>query len=143
MTDKIFNFLASRNPLSEEDQVWGNGDLAFTVRAYICQDCPPLEYVTSVRALVFQDDKLLTITDEQATHILPGGRVEKGETREATLRREVLEETGWTLRNIRQIGFLHYRHQNLKPPEYRYPYPDFIQLVYMADADVFQPDSLS
>ncbi|MGE5141036.1 MAG: NUDIX domain-containing protein, partial [Rudaea sp.] len=56
---------------------------------------------------------------------------------EETLEREVLEETGWSLRDARLLGLLHYHHLEPRPPAYRYPYPDFIQLVFVAEASRF------
>jgi 8-oxo-dGTP pyrophosphatase MutT (NUDIX family) len=47
-----------------------------------------------------------------------------------TLHREVLEETGWTIRDARLIGLAHFQHLAPKPNHKRYPYPDFLHLVY-------------
>jgi ADP-ribose pyrophosphatase YjhB (NUDIX family) len=98
-----------------------------------------LAYVTSVRALVCKGDALLVMEDEAGLHILPGGRREQGEAIEETLQREVLEESGWTLRLGPLLGVMHFRHRGPKPTQaadspYRYPYPDFLNLVYLADA---------
>jgi 8-oxo-dGTP pyrophosphatase MutT (NUDIX family) len=66
--------------------------------------------------------------------ILPGGRREQGETLEQTLRREVIEETGWAIDAPRLLGCLHFHHLSSKPPGYAYPYPDFVQPVFIANA---------
>lgn len=71
-----------------------------------------------------------------AYHLLPGGRCDAGETILQTLEREMREETGWTLAEPRLIGFMHFLHQTPKPPEYAYPYPSFLQLVYAAKAGI-------
>ncbi len=135
-------FLASHSPLATETEVWNNGQLGLEVKSYIGADFPPLEYVTSVRTIVFQGTSLLTIGDGSSVYIMPGGRLEKGETLDQTLRRELLEETGWSIQNVALIGFKHFHHLNPKPPEYKYPYPDFFQMVYVADADAFIPGRL-
>lgn len=104
------------------------------VRTYLTATLPPLDLVTSVRALVRQDDQILVVRDPVSVHILPGGRREPGETLLHTLAREVLEETGWTIHEPRLLGLAHFQHLTPKPAEYRYPYPDFLHLVYAATA---------
>jgi ADP-ribose pyrophosphatase YjhB (NUDIX family) len=105
------------------------------VRTYLTSTLPPLDLVSSVRALVRRDDQILVVRDPVSVHILPGGRREPGETLRQTLEREVLEETGWTIRDARLIGLAHFQHLTPKPVDYRYPYPDFLHLVYVATAD--------
>jgi 8-oxo-dGTP pyrophosphatase MutT (NUDIX family) len=105
------------------------------VRTYLTTTLPPLDLVSSVRALVRKGDQILVVRDPVSVHILPGGRREPGETLMQTLEREVLEETGWSIRDARLIGLAHFQHLTPKPAEYRYPYPDFLHLVYVATAD--------
>ena len=45
-----------------------------------------------------------------------------------------LEETGWTIQNPALLGFVHFHHENPAPPDYAYPHPDFLQLVFLAEA---------
>ena len=71
---------------------------------------------------------------------MPGGRLEPDETPEDALRREVLEETGWSLAFCRPIGILHYTHTDAAPEGYRYPYPDFLQIVYAGSAGEYRPE---
>jgi 8-oxo-dGTP pyrophosphatase MutT (NUDIX family) len=105
------------------------------VRTYLTSTLPPLDLVSSVRALVRQDDQILVVRDPISVHILPGGRREPGETLMQTLEREVLEETGWTIQSPRLIGLVHFQHLTPRPNDYRYPYPDFLHLVYVATPD--------
>src|SRR5689334_15370946 len=109
-------------------------------RTYLTTILPPLDLVSSVRALVRKGDQILVVRDPISVHILPGGRREPGETLMQTLDREVLEETGWTIRDARLIGLVHFQHLTPKPDEYRYPYPDFLHLVYVATADSYDPE---
>ncbi len=129
--ERLAAFLAGRTPRITEQLLWG-GPLRFDVAVYLGTDLPPLPLVTSVRAIVRRDDSILVQQDRDSRHILPGGRREAAEELEATLRREVREETGWSIERPTVIGFMHYHHLNPRPPDYAYPYPDFCQIVYAA-----------
>ncbi len=131
-------FLAGKQPAAEENVTWGEGAFVLRVAAYRTPEMPPPRLVTSVRALLFCNDSILVIRDaEESFHILPGGRREDGEKIEETLEREVLEETGWSFQDPRLRGLLHYHHLGPRPPAYPYPYPDFVQLVFVAEAGHF------
>jgi len=75
-------------------------------------------------------------------YVLPGGRVEAGESLLETLKREVLEETGWTLLEAELLGLMHFHHLAPEPPDYEYPYPDFVWPVYLAEADSFHAGAI-
>jgi 8-oxo-dGTP pyrophosphatase MutT (NUDIX family) len=132
MTD-ISQIVAPLALQADEQAEWP--PLRLRVRTYLTSVLPPLDLVSSVRALVRQGDQILVVRDPVSVHILPGGRRESGETLMQTLEREVLEETGWTIRDARLIGLVHFQHLTPKPEDYRYPYPDFLHLVYVATAD--------
>lgn len=134
-------YLARQCLVAEQRVFWG-GNTPLQVAAYLGQESPPLDYVTSVRSLVFRNDTILALREPGGMVIMPGGRREPGETLEETLRREVLEEAGWQLTDIMPLGVLHYRHLAPKRPGHPYPYPDFLQPVYHAQADVYVPDAL-
>jgi 8-oxo-dGTP pyrophosphatase MutT (NUDIX family) len=97
--------------------------------------------VTSVRAIVLSDTSVIVVRAPEGLHLLPGGRREPGEALVDTLTREVLEETGWTIGQIRLIGIKHYHHLTPEPIGYPYPYPDFVQLVYHAVAVQYLPEA--
>jgi 8-oxo-dGTP diphosphatase len=121
-------------PLAEETTIWGAGRFAFRVTGYLTSELPPLESITSVRGLVFRGDSMLCLSEPEGIHLFPGGRREPGEALEETLRRELLEEAGCRLAEVSLLGFMHFHHLNPAPPGYPYPYPDFLQLVYVAAA---------
>lgn len=123
-------FCARCQPQTVEQVTWG--DLRLQVTSYLCATLPPDAFITSVRAIVCNERAVLVVHDPDGAHILPGGRREAGETLEQTLRREVLEETGWEIEQLHLLGVLHYHHLDPKPADYPYPYPDFLQIIYCA-----------
>jgi 8-oxo-dGTP pyrophosphatase MutT (NUDIX family) len=135
----LADFLAKYRPEVEEIVHWD--DLRLQVTSYLCSEVPPLAFVTSVRAIVLNDADVIVVRAPEGMHLLPGGRREPGEALVDTLTREVLEETGWTLGQIQLLGIKHYHHLTPEPAGYRYPYPDFLQLVYRARAGRYLPDA--
>jgi 8-oxo-dGTP pyrophosphatase MutT (NUDIX family) len=142
MDDRLVAWLQRHEPVCEDTANWFDGRVRLQVTLYLTDDLPPLEFVTSVRCLVFKGpDAVLVQRDISSVHILPGGRREGAESLDSTLRREVLEETGWALRDPVLLGVLHFRHLTPRLPDDRHPYPDFLQVVFAADADMFLPDA--
>ena len=138
MDTALSAFLRGLTPTATETDQWGK--LTFQVAGYLTASAPPLEYVTSVRAVIRHNEDVLVITAPDREHILPGGRQEPGESLLETLRREALEETGWSLRSLRLLGFKHFHQLPPKPDNHPYPYPDFLQAVYAATAETYHPD---
>ena len=135
----LMSYLSRCEFLAEESASWLHGHVRLRLRGYLTDLMPPLEYITSSRSLVFRADVVLVQRDKDSTHILPGGRLEGEESPAETLQREVLEETGWAIASPRLIGFLHFHHLTPKPLGYEYPYPDFVQVVFAANAVAFMP----
>lgn len=122
--------------LYEGEAIWSEA-LRLSVSAYRCVEAPSPELVTSVRGVIFKGAKVVVVDDQTASHVMPGGRIEAGETMEGTLRRELLEECGWTISAPRLFGLIHFRHLTPRPEGYRYPYPDFIQLLFVGEAEAY------
>ncbi len=138
---ELADYLASGSLLTEGSVSWG--DMPLKISVYLTAALPPGQYVSSVRAIVFRDDDVLVVRGERGQfYILPGGRREKNESPEETLRRELLEETGWALKELSILGFMHFRHLGPKPADYPYPYPDFLWLIYTAQADNYISDAI-
>jgi 8-oxo-dGTP pyrophosphatase MutT (NUDIX family) len=127
--------LAGLTPAATERIVWG-GDIPLSVAAYLTSEPPPEELVTSVRCVVRVADRIIACETPDGWHIWPGGRRRPGESYQQTVRREVLEETGWLLHaaDPRRLGFLHLRLIRAQAADYPWPHPDFLQLVYTATA---------
>jgi 8-oxo-dGTP pyrophosphatase MutT (NUDIX family) len=123
--------------LAEETITWSRDHMQLLMTSYLAQALPSLDFITSVRCIVTRGHEILVIRDPENTHIHPGGRRETGETLLQTLQREILEETGWTLQDISLLGFKHFHHLTPKPAHYPYPYPDFFQALYYAQAGIF------
>jgi 8-oxo-dGTP pyrophosphatase MutT (NUDIX family) len=141
MKPELAVFLQSHVPAVRETVIWGDGSMTLAITAYLAGELPPMHDVTSVRSLVFRDDQVLVVRDPNGSHILPGGRRGEQETLEETVCREVLEETGWALGELALLGFMQFHHLTPRPTEYRFPYPDFVQVVYHAEAASFMPEA--
>jgi NUDIX domain len=150
MAGSLAATLAGYTVLAEESAIWNQERATPTplhVTAYLTPELPPLDLVTSVRALVFHGDALLALTMPELTHVLPGGRREAAETPEATVRREIVEEAGWTIRSLSLLGVMRFHHLGPEQPQppnqaYRYPYPDFLNLIYLAEGGHFDAATL-
>ena len=140
MTTDLDQFLSRHKRVSQNTAKWGN-DIELEVSDYLCSEAPPPDLVSSVRAIVFKEDRVLVMRNLDGTHIVPGGRVEEGESFEETLRRELIEEAGMEVRVGGQIGLVHLRHTTPRPENYPFPYPDFLWPVYVASVVGLRPDA--
>lgn len=135
--------LARAKPIAEESAVFGKGPgTSLRITGYLSAEPPPLVYVTSARALIFHGDALLALPAAAGIYILPGGRREGDEAPATALRREVLEESGWTLQDVSPLGFMRFQNLGARLDD-RYPYPDFVNLVYFAEAGHYVPGGLT
>ena len=88
------------------------------------QASPNYDKREAARAIVFDKDRnvaLLNVTKKNY-HKLPGGGIEEGEDIETALRREVLEEIGCSIENIRELGIIEKYRNNLKIHQISYCY---------------------
>lgn len=83
----------------------------------------------------------MVLRNRDGMHVLPGGRIEPGETPEAAFARQVLEESGWRIGHPSLVGCVHLRHLRPRPEGYRFPYPDLVWLVFTAEALEEMPEA--
>lgn len=132
MSNDLEAFLNRHPDFIEEIIEWG--PLKFSVRCFVCSVRPPAQYVTSVKGIVMHKGLILVVRDPESIHILPGGQCEPNESWEETFRREIAEESGWGVGNLSMLGVRHFHHLSPKPENYKYPYPDFCQVIFKAEA---------
>jgi len=127
-------FLADKQPALVSYVNWWRQQLDFEVASYLDPVIPPVRLVTSVRGVVWYDERVIVLENEDGRHFLPGGRPEPKESFGDALRREIREECGLTLEAAELLGFLHFRHLQPRPGGYTYPYPDMFHLIYAVTA---------
>ena len=132
--------LAESVAVAEHETSWMNGAMPLRITAYTETEQAsrfPLEIISSIRCIVRVDGRYVFCENKTSRHPWPGGRRNPGESFADTATREVHEETGWLLKpeTMRQLGWLHLRHLGPEPKGNEGPYPDFLQLVFVAEAD--------
>ena len=132
--------LAESTAVAEHETSWMDGAMPLRITAYMGAEHTerlPLEIISSIRCIVRVNAKYVFCENKTSRHPWPGGRRNPGESFADTASREVHEETGWLLKpeTMRQLGWLHLRHLGPEPEANEGPYPDFLQLVFTAEAD--------
>lgn len=131
----VVGFGPPRKPVATDTASWFGGRMVFTVHTYLRPVSVPNELATSVRCVLRSGGRIMLMEDAGGRkHVLPGGRIEPGESHLEALEREILEETGHTLAAAEQLGACVYTHTTPRPVEYRYPYPTFVHLIYRGEA---------
>lgn len=130
----LASFLAKLLPAASEQWHWPTLGLDFDVTGYLTTVDPPLDLVVSVRAIARRGGEVFVFESEGATHAIPGGRREPGESPDAALVREIREETGCAIAGTpRRLGILHLHNLSPRPDTLKYPYPDTLQWVFVAE----------
>lgn len=141
MTDALADYLKRFPAFSEQETLWPyGGGLPLLLRAGFADEPPPRQLLSSARAVVLRGAEVLTIRNAVEHSVLPGGRLEAGESPEDAVVREVAEESGWLIEPLTLIGYLHFRHLGPEPEDYPYLYPDFLQTVHLGRPHGFDED---
>ena len=79
-----------RDPLFIVEMNWGQQPVRLT--AWLCNALPSDGPVTSVHIVALFGSRLLVVRDRKGVYGFPGGRLDRGESREQAMDREVYEE---------------------------------------------------
>lgn len=97
--------------------------------------------ITQVYGICFDQNKRILICrqNSQSDWQIPGGKPEKNESFEETLRREFLEEVQVTIHNIRLLGLIHV---NKPKNTYLFEGKQFFQARYICTLDTIFPQTI-
>lgn len=115
---------------------WGGHKLKLT---WIRDLMPERELITSVHAFCFYEEKLLMVNLNHRGWDFPGGHIEAGETVEACILREVLEEA-YVEGDCHLLGAIEVNHEENSLWNETSPYPKVgYQVFYRMDITEFFP----
>ena len=141
MSEALEKYLNTGTKLGSIDVIWGEGTMPVKITAYLSDTMAPEKYISSARSIVFKENSVLVVSQENGhQYILPGGRLEQGESPLQALHREILEETGWTINDLKHIACMHLNYLFSKPDGFKYPYPDSIWPIYISEAVEYKPE---
>lgn len=126
-------FLHGLAPAYVENVLWHEVQIKLEVRTYLTDRPAPQEFTSSGRCILFSSERVLVMSNPSGKHILPGGRIEPGESISTATIRELREETGLLVTDLRQIGILVFQHLTPRPSDYRFPYPIFLNAIFMTE----------
>lgn len=88
------------------------------------KEIPDFSCVTSAFAFSFKGEQLLMANVRERGWNVPGGHIERGETPEEAVARELFEETGTQPLYLGYLGYLEINmHGEMPPSGWRYPFP--------------------
>ena len=109
------------------------------VEFYRDTQIPKRDLITSVFVFAFLGDQILFTKHRDRGWDIPGGHIERNETPEDALKREVYEETCAKLKNIRAFGYFKIVLSEFNPAILNYPFPESYLLLYIGHVDSLDP----
>lgn len=138
---RLDGLLGAEAPLIDREVQWPG--LRLRQRTYLSGPALPDVLITSIRAVVFRRGRVVVIRERTGPpHVTPGGRREDGEDLESTLRRELLEECGWSVGDLRPFAFHHFRYLGERPLGFAYPWRPFVQPIFVVEAMAYDRSRL-
>lgn len=106
------------------------------VEIVLSEELAPVDLTrTAFMVPVFEDGALLIAQNRRRGLEIAGGHIEGEETPEEAAIREVMEETGCEVRDVRPIGYLRMMTEGEIPADYAYPFPLSYQQFFAARVD--------
>jgi 8-oxo-dGTP pyrophosphatase MutT (NUDIX family)/GNAT superfamily N-acetyltransferase len=139
LPEGLRDFLGAHVPKTAESVAFGEHVLQ--LRSYLTEVAPPRDFVLAGRAIVRRGGEVLVCRNRDTQHFVPGGRLEPGETPADAAKRELLEETGWEIADLRPLGFAHLYNPGPVPTGVgRVIHPDFLWQIFRATPVRQRPD---
>lgn len=124
--------VANLAPILDQEVVWPSACLR--LRTYPASAPCPDSLATSVRAVIFRGNAVVVVRQHDGRrHVQPGGGREPGETMEETLRRELAEECGWRVGDLKPLGVHHFHRTTPAPKGSRFQWTDFLQPLFVVE----------
>jgi ADP-ribose pyrophosphatase YjhB (NUDIX family) len=97
-------------------------------------DFPPALLI-SARAVVFKDSRVVVVDEIHGEqHVEPGGGLEAGETMEDAARREIAEESGWSVAALKPLGFHFLEPLTPKPDDSIRRWGGMVHAIFVTEA---------
>ena len=104
---------------------WGT----VTCRFEPLNEMPPLNLISNVNLVPFNEDRWLVLRLQTGEWEIPGGTLEPGESYSDAIGRELMEEAGARLITFEPFGAWHCFSTASKPHRPHLPHPEFYRLV--------------
>ena len=133
LTESFAASLEARPIASDGVAIWPSARLR--KRTFIGGFDFPSELLISARAVVFKDSRVVVVDEVHGErHIEPGGGLEPGETMEVAARREIAEESGWSVAELTPLGFHFLEPLTPKPTASIRRWGAMVHAIYVTEA---------